>query len=140
MMRFGYYAFKDGDSEEYQKIFKVELSATGWAFERTRELFENVAKDEAGSLSTAQGILLKSTDFLRRIIEPAGGQGGVTLSYLCPHCVQLLSSGGLFCWVSTGKQHCSWWSATYGEKDERRATNRLLVAQTGVGASRAKVS
>ena len=56
-MRFGYYAFKDGDSEEYQIIFKVELSATGWAFERTRELFEKVAKDEPGSLSIVQGIV-----------------------------------------------------------------------------------
>ena len=56
------------------------------AFERIREALEKVTKDEAGSLSVVQGILLKSTDFLRRIIAPAGGQGGVTLSYLCPHC------------------------------------------------------
>ena len=55
-------------------------------FERIREAFEKVAKDEAGSLSIVQGIILKSTDFLRRIIAPARGQGGVTLSYLCPHC------------------------------------------------------
>ena len=33
-----------------------------------------------------QGIMLKSTDFLRRVIAPVGGQGGVTLSYLCPRC------------------------------------------------------
>ena len=30
--------------------------------------------------------MLRSTDYLRRIIAPAGGQGGVTLSYVCPHC------------------------------------------------------
>ena len=30
--------------------------------------------------------LRKSTDFLRRIIVPVEGQGGVTLSYVCPHC------------------------------------------------------
>ena len=45
-----------------------------------------MAKDEAGRLNIVQGVLLKSTDFLRRIIAPAGGQGGVTLSNLCPHC------------------------------------------------------
>ena len=29
---------------------------------------------------------MKSTDFLRRLISPAEGQGGVTMSYLCPSC------------------------------------------------------
>ena len=69
-----------------QRNFKVEVSATEWSFERIREAFEKMAKDEAGSLSIVQGIMLKSTDFVRRIIAPAGGQGGVTLSCLCPHC------------------------------------------------------
>ena len=45
-----------------------------------------MAKDEAGSLNIVQGTILRSTDFVRRIIAPAGGQGGVTLSYLCPQC------------------------------------------------------
>ena len=44
-----------------------------------------VAKDKARKLSTVQKIMLRSTDYLRRIIVPAGGQGGVTLSYLCQH-------------------------------------------------------
>ena len=79
MMRFGYYALKDGDWEEYKRTFKVEVSATEWVFEK-------VAKDEAGSPSIVQGITPKSLDFLRRIIAPAGGQGGVTLSYNCPRC------------------------------------------------------
>ena len=43
-------------------IFKVEVSATEWAFERIREAFEKVAKDEARSLNIVQGIMLKSTD------------------------------------------------------------------------------
>ena len=45
-----------------------------------------MAKDEARKLSTVQEVMLRRTDYLRRIIAPAGGQGGVTLSYLCPHC------------------------------------------------------
>ena len=28
----------------------------------------------------------KSTDFLRTVIAPVGGMGGVTLSHICPHC------------------------------------------------------
>ena len=36
--------------------------------------------------STVKQILHKSTDLLRRIIAPVGGQGGVTLSYVCLHC------------------------------------------------------
>ena len=48
MMRCGYYALKDGDWEEYKSIFKVDVRATEWAFERVREAFEKVGKD-AGS-------------------------------------------------------------------------------------------
>ena len=51
MVRFGCYALKDGDWEDYERTFKVEASATECAFERIREAFEKVAKDEAGSLS-----------------------------------------------------------------------------------------
>ena len=82
MMRFGYSALRNGDWEEYKRTFKAEVSATEWTFGRLREAFERVARDEARNLSFVQRIMLKSTDFLRRIIAPAGGHGGVTLSYL----------------------------------------------------------
>ena len=36
--------------------------------------------------SVVQQNLHKSTDFLRWIVVPVGGQGGVMLSYVCPHC------------------------------------------------------
>ena len=45
-----------------------------------------MAKDEIGRLGIVQEILRKSTDFLRRVTAPVGGMGGVTLSYVCPHC------------------------------------------------------
>ena len=61
MMRFGYCTLKNGDREEYKSIFKVEIRATEWAFERTREALETVATDEAGRLNIVQGIMLKST-------------------------------------------------------------------------------
>ena len=43
-----------------------------------------MAKDEIGRRSIVQENLRKSTDFLRRVTTPAGGMGGVTLSYICP--------------------------------------------------------
>ena len=42
-------------------------------------------------------------------------------------------------WISAGKKRCSWWCAISGERYEWRALNRLLVVQTGVSASQAKV-
>ena len=71
MMKYWYFALKGGDWKEYKSIFMVETRATEWAFETKREAFEKVAKDEAGRLNIVQGSLLKSTDFLRRIIAPA---------------------------------------------------------------------
>ena len=47
-----------------------------------KEAFEQVAKDEARKLSIVQEITMRSTDYLRRIIAPVGGQGGVTMSNL----------------------------------------------------------
>ena len=96
-----------------------------------------MAKDEAGRLNVVSGIILKSTDFLRRIIAPAGGQGGVTLSYLCPNCNSFPLEDCMW-WVSVGKKHCSWWCAIWEERFERRAPNRLVVVQTGDSASQAK--
>ena len=75
---------------------------------------------------------------LRRMIAPAGGQGGVTLSYLCPNCNSFLLEDYVW-WVSAGKKHSSWWCAICGETFDWRAPNRLLVVQTGSSASQAKV-
>ena len=62
------------------------MKASEWAFDRIKEAFEQVAQDEAEKVSIVQEIMIRSTDYLRRIIAPVGGQGGVTMSYLCPHC------------------------------------------------------
>ena len=47
-----------------------------------KESFEQVVQNEARKLSIVQDIMIRSTDYLRRIIAPAGGQGGVAMSYL----------------------------------------------------------
>ena len=62
------------------------MKASGWAFDRIKEAFDLVAKDEVEKMSIVQEIMLRSTDYLRRVVAPVGGQGGVTMSYLCPNC------------------------------------------------------
>ena len=44
MMKFNYFALRGGDREKSESIFKVEIRATEWAFERIREAFEKVPK------------------------------------------------------------------------------------------------
>ena len=78
-------ALKNGTWEEYKETFKEKMRASEWAFDRIKEVFNLVAKDEAEKMSIVQEIMLRSTDNLRRIISPVGGQGGVTMSYLCPN-------------------------------------------------------
>ena len=62
------------------------MKASEWAFDRIKEAFEKMAQDEGEKVNIVQEFILGSTDYLRRIIAPVGGQGGVTVSYLCPHC------------------------------------------------------
>ena len=90
------------------------------------------------NLSTVQNIILRSTDYLRRIIALGEGQGGVALSYLCPKCNSFPLEDRVW-WVSAGKKHNSWWCAICGEKCDWRAPNWLLVVQTGGSASQTKV-
>ena len=82
--------------------------------------------------------MLRSTDYLRRIIAPAGGQGSVTLSYLCPHCNSFPVEDCVW-WVSVGKKHSSWVVRSLWRKYDWRVPNWLLVVHTGESASQAKV-
>ena len=111
----GFVALKSGDWEEYKKHFeKKEVKVSEWAVDRIREAFEKVAKDEAKKLSIVQEIKIRSTDYMRRILAPAGGQGCVTMSYLCPHCNSFPLEHYVW-WVSGGKGRDSWWCAIRGE-------------------------
>ena len=130
--------------EEYRKEGKL----CEWTFEGLREASEMVAMNDIGRLGIAQEILRKkNTDFPRRIIAPADGKGGVTLSYVCSHCNCCPLDDDIW-WVSTGhedsnnrkKKHCNWWGAACGGQYEWRAPNRILVVQLGVNANAAKVS
>ena len=55
-------------------------------------------------MSIMHKIMLRSTDYLRRIISPVGGQGGVTMSFLCPNCNSFLLEDYVW-WVSGRKNH-----------------------------------
>ena len=121
-----------------KRTFRIDAKATEWAFDRIQEAFENVAKDEARKLSTMQEIMTISTDYLRRIIAPVGGQGGVTMSYLCPHC-NSFPIEDYVCWVSGEKKHTNCCCAIYGGKYVWRAPNRILVVETDESVSQAKV-
>ena len=49
------------------------------------------------------GNQITSTDYLQRIIAPAGGQGGVTMSYVCPHCNSFQMED--YVWWSEGREN-----------------------------------
>ena len=81
-----------------------------------------LAKDEARKLSTVQEIMIISTDYLRRIITSAGGQGGDTMSYLC---IVTVSRWEDYVWrVSGRKKHTNWWCAICGEKKRLEGTKQ----------------
>ena len=113
------------------------MKASEWAFDRIEEAFELAAQDEAEKVSIVQEIMIRNTEYLRRIIAPVGGQGGVTMSYVCPHCNSFPLDDYIW-WVSVGK-HTNWWCAVCGEKYDWKQPNRLLVVQTGDSIEQAKV-
>ena len=113
-----------------KNTLSTEAEATEWAFDRVKEAFEQVTKDEAKKFSIVQKIMIRRTDYLRRIIAPAGGQGGVTMSYLCLRYDSFPLEDYVW-WVSGGgKGRNSWWCAICGEKYDWKQPNRLLVVQT----------
>ena len=82
MMKKGFTALENGTWEEYIETFEDRRMGR----RQDKEAFDLLAKDEVEQMSIVQEIMFKSTDCLRRIIAPVGGQGGVTMSYLCPNC------------------------------------------------------
>ena len=76
------------------------------------ESYFRVLQEEGPRKSIAQVVLVKSTDFMRRIITPVQEQGRVTLSYVCPHCHRFLLEDYIS-WVSA--EH----SGSGKEKNER---------------------
>ena len=92
-----------------------------------------------------QLILQKRKDFLRRIIVQVEGQGGVTLSFVCPHCHRHPLEDYIW-WVSSGhddgrkkKKQCIWSCAACGGQYDWRNPNRFAVTQDSTDRGEAKV-
>ena len=106
----------------------------GLALKKKKEIGKNIktfsekkmkASEEAEKVSIVQEIMLKSTDYLRRIIAPVGGHGRVTMSYLCPHCNSFPSEE--YVWWVSGRKHTKWWCAICGEKHDWKQRNRACA-------------
>ena len=120
-------------SRHHQK----KLKESEWAFDRIKEAFEKVAQDEAEKVSIVQEIVLEVQTTCRQSFAPVGGQGGVTMSYLCPHFNSFpLEDYG---WWVLGRKTTKWWCAICGEKYDWKQPHSLLVVQTGDSVEQAKV-
>ena len=80
----------------------------------------------------------RTTGFLRRIV--VAGQGGVTLSYVCPHCHPFpLEDHILSVSMKHGEKRCNWWCAACGRSARRpvqlKGPNRDLVFQDSADPS-----
>ena len=106
MIKKGFTAFKNGTWEEFLKTFRKKMKASGWAFDRFEEAFELVPQFEAEKMSI-------------------GGQGGVTMSYLCPHCNSFPLED--YVWWVSGEKSTNWWCASCGEQYDWKQPNRLFV-------------
>ena len=99
----------------------------------------NVRQDDDQRKSMVLQNLQKSTDFLRRITMPVQRQGGVTLSYVSPHCHRFPLED--YIWLVSrrhGQQPCNWWCAACGQYSWKNP-NRVLVTLDSADPSKAKV-
>ena len=88
-------------------------------------------------MTIVQEIMLRSKDYLLRIIAPVGGQGGVTMSYLCA--LQQFPFGRLRLAALWGKILQSFGAQFVEKSNDWKETNRLLVVQTEDSIEQAKV-
>ena len=137
MMRRAYNAKQLDNWGSFKEECRKEGQLCEWTIERLQEAYDKVALEDIGRLSIAEDILRKSMDFLRRIIAPVDGMGGVTLSHVCPHC-SCFPLGDYIWWVSTG----------HGDGNNRREEALQLVVcglrrptriELGANAHEAKV-
>ena len=76
---------KAGEENDWPELLKSrDLNA--WTREKIQECHRDVRQEDDQQQSIVQQILQKSSDVPRRIIAPVGPQGGITPSYVCPHC------------------------------------------------------
>ena len=74
-------AIQAGKARDWSEWLKSD-KLNAWTSAELQKCHSEVKQEDDEQESIVQQILQKSTDFLRRIIVPVGGQGGVTLSSL----------------------------------------------------------
>ena len=134
-LRQAYNAGKSGDGANYMEQFFGNGKLSVWPSAQVRECHYEVEQEDEGRQSIVQDILRKSMDSLRRIIVPVDEMGGVTLSYVCPHChryrledyIWRISSG-------RGQKQCNWRCAPCGGHP-----NRVLATPDSMKCQEAKV-
>ena len=113
-----------------------------WGKKRPHEGAERIYTSRQSSCPAKAGAILEavefcskyswriiSTDHLRRIIAPVGGQGGVTVSFLCPHCNSFPLED--YVWWVSGRKTTKWWCTICGEKVRLEATKQAVGRANG---------
>ena len=94
-----------------------------WASAKVGEYYSEVELEDEGRVSIAQDILCKSTDFLREIIGPSYGVGGVTLPSVCLHCHRFPLEDYI------------WWVSSRRRQQEEKRSNAIGGVQLAVASS-----
>ena len=117
-------------------IFRVEVKATEWTFDKMKEAFEQVAQDEPEKLSIVKDIMVRS-GLPARVIAPAGGQGGVAMSYLCPNCNSFPLEE--YIWCVSGKKEQQLVVRDLWREIQWEAAKQAFGRTTGDSTEQAKV-
>ena len=107
--------------------------------EGERECYNVVEQEDEDLQSIVQEILRTRTDFLRRIIVPVEGQGGVTSSYFCPHCHRLPLEDCILVGLFWASKEAAQLVVCGGGQYNWKATKRVLVTQDSTDWREAKV-
>ena len=86
LMRRAYHTGRSGDWEIFKEEFRNDDKLSVWASFKVTECYDEAEAEDGGRMSIAQKILRERTGFPRSIMAPNDGVGGVTSSYVCPHC------------------------------------------------------
>ena len=115
ILRRSYLAIRDSRCEEIQEECIEKGKSSVRALETTSDAPREGGKRRSWTIGHRTGNLeKKSTDFLRRIIAPVGGSGGVTLLYICTHCNSFLLDVCIW-WQALQLVVCNLWRDMNGE-------------------------
>ena len=116
-------------ADEWSELSKRE-ELNPWTWVKLQACHHEAQQQDHQCRSVVQQILQKSTHFLRRIIVPMKGQGGVTLSYVCSEC--LLFPLNDYIWL------VSEYLEVRGVPERLEAPEESLLGPTGLHGSPAR--